>query len=86
VKQFVPLFHDYLIVTSLERTKKTMPFRQANPATSEHRHQVAVLRHILAGHADQVEWASFAPSDWERLGKVAQVHGVAPLLYYTLNW
>lgn len=62
-----------------------MPFSQANPAISEHHRHIAVLCRVLAGHSDQVEWASFAPPDWERLGKVAQVHGLAPLLYYTLN-
>jgi hypothetical protein len=70
---------------NLPENEKTIPFSQANPAISEHHRHIAVLCHVLAGHADQVEWASFSPSDWERLGKVAQVHGVAPLLYDTLN-
>jgi hypothetical protein len=47
--------------------------------------QLKPLCQILAGHSEQVDWASLSPATWDRLAASAQVHGVAPLLYYTLH-
>lgn len=43
------------------------------------------LCRVLAGQADQVNWSAFLPADWQEFVVRGQAHGVAPLLYYTLQ-
>jgi hypothetical protein len=43
------------------------------------------LSAALAGKPEQIDWAAFAPQDWQRFVQAAHAHGVAPLLWYTLN-
>jgi hypothetical protein len=43
------------------------------------------LSSVLAGKPDQVDWSTFAPQDWHQFVQTAHTHGVAPLLWYTLE-
>jgi hypothetical protein len=40
---------------------------------------------ILAQKPDQVDWSAFGQQDWQQFVKTAHAHGVAPLLWYTLE-
>jgi hypothetical protein len=43
------------------------------------------LSSVLAQQPDQVDWSVFAPHDWQQFVKAARAHGVAPLIWYTLE-
>jgi hypothetical protein len=40
---------------------------------------------ILSGNARQVDWSGLSPADWQTFVTAAHQHGVAPLLYHTLE-
>ena len=58
-----------------------------HPSLASLEHDVIYSSYCLAlqGEASAVDWAAFAPVDWETWKKRVQAEGVAPLLYHTLT-
>lgn len=43
------------------------------------------LSTVLARKPEQIDWTAFTAQDWQQFVRTAHMHGVAPLLWYTLN-